>query len=120
MTAQTHSDQQVATEFHELVNMTAARLEHWLQTDESKSVGIHKDGASEAVGHVSGRAIVEILHSRKREYSPEQYTQMRRTVSYIKRHLAERPQRNEVEHTRWAASLKNWGHDPAKHSAHGD
>ena len=41
----------------ELVNMTAAELEQWLDTDESRSVGWKgADGqANESVGHASGQ-----------------------------------------------------------------
>lgn len=45
--------------------MTPGELEDWLQTDESKSVGITHDGAEESVGHQSGRTIVEIKRTEK-------------------------------------------------------
>ena len=41
--------------------MAAADLEAWLQTKESKAVGWPKDrDGQEAVGHHSGRRIIEI------------------------------------------------------------
>jgi hypothetical protein len=114
MSTKVGRDENVVDEFHELVNMSASQLEHWLKTEESLAVGQHKNGATEATGHVSGRAIVEILHHRGKTYSDAQLEQMHRTVSYVKRHLAQRPKSKDIEHTRWAASLKNWGHDPEK------
>ncbi len=39
---------------------------------------------------------------------------MEKVVGYVARHIAQRPDKSEDElaHTNWAASLKNWGHDP--------
>ena len=37
------SDEQVAQDFDEAVNMSSKELEEWLETDESKEVG-QKDG----------------------------------------------------------------------------
>lgn len=51
-------------EFKDVVNMTAAELEKWLKSDESKDVGEKKDGG-ESTGHESGRRIVEILRTKK-------------------------------------------------------
>ena len=41
---------------------------------------------------------------------------MRKVVGYVARHSAQRPDKSddELAHTRWAASLKNWGHDPLR------
>jgi hypothetical protein len=114
MSVKADQEEIVVDEFHELVNMSAAQLEHWLKTEESLAVGQHKHGASEATGHVSGRAIVKILHHRGKTYTDAELKHMHRTVSYVKRHLAQRPKSKDIEHTRWAASLKNWGHDPEK------
>lgn len=99
--------------FHDAVNMTASELERWLERDESKSVGQVKEGTDEAVGHVSGRHIVELLHKRQAEYDDADYGQMQRTVSYVKRHSAQRPE-GEITSTHLRYSLMNWGHDPLK------
>jgi hypothetical protein len=37
---------------------------------------------------------------------------MKKVVGYVHRHMAQKPA--HPEGSRWAASLKNWGHDPAK------
>lgn len=44
----------VVDDFHKAVNMTAKELESWLNTDESKSVGQHKDGDDESFTLVKG------------------------------------------------------------------
>ncbi|MFH8445215.1 DUF3140 domain-containing protein [Streptomyces sp. NPDC018026] len=100
-------------DFHELVNMTPAGLDRWLDTDESGDAGHHQDGG-ESVGHASGRRIVEILHKNKAELSDDDYEHMRKVVGYVRRHLAQRPS-GDVEDTRWRYSLMNWGHDPLAH-----
>lgn len=113
MTARQHDDAQQETikEFKAAVNMTAKQLESWLKTDESKAVGYKEDGQGEAVGHVSGRHIVKILGTKQAEYTDADFEQMRRTVSYVHRHLAQRPD-GDISATRWRYSLMNWGHDP--------
>jgi hypothetical protein len=115
MTSREHTDETKATikEFKNAVNMTASELEKWLKTDESKDVGYKEDGKGEAVGHVSGRNIVEILGKKQADYSDADLEQMQRTVSYVHRHLAQRPD-GDVGETRWRYSLMNWGHDPLK------
>jgi hypothetical protein len=62
-----------------------AQIEKWLETPESKD--------------------------KKADYVDSDYEQMRRTVSYVRRHLAQRPQGDATE-THWRYSLMNWGHDP--------
>jgi len=99
-------------EFNQLVNMSASELKKWLGTDESKSVGQKKDGATEAIGHQSGRQIVDILEKKGADLSDEEIHEVKRVVGYIKRHLAQRPE--EIENSNWEYSLKNWGHDPTK------
>ena len=106
-------DAEVIAAFHEAVNMTAGQIEHWLGTAESKEVGQKAEGASESTGHQSGRQIVEILHKKKADYTPDDVAQMRRVVSYVHRHLAQRPD-GDVSETHWRYSLMNWGHDPLK------
>jgi len=102
----------ISRDYGEAVNMAPAELEAWLESDESKRVGFRKDGASESVGHASGRRIVAIARTRKAALTDEDYAHMRKVVGYVRRHLAQRPQ-NEVT-SRWRYSLMNWGHDPIK------
>lgn len=107
-------NQTILKEFQDAVNMSAKELEAWLNTEESLSVGMKQDGESESTGHQSGRRIVELLHQKKSAYTEEDFGQMRRVVSYIHRHSAQKPHHEDVEHSRWRYSLKNWGHDPLK------
>jgi iron-sulfur cluster repair protein YtfE (RIC family) len=101
----------VLKEFKDAVNMSATELESWLKTEESLSVGIKNEGAEESTGHQSGRRIVELL--RQSDYAEDDYAHMRRVISYVHRHSAQKPS-SDIEHSRWRYSLKNWGHDPIK------
>lgn len=102
----------VRKDFDVAVNMTAAEIDGWLDTDESRKVGFRKDGQSESVGHASGRRIITILRKRKDELDDGDYAHMRKVVGYVKRHSAQRPE--NIVTSRWRYSLMNWGHDPLK------
>ena len=98
-------------DFHDAVNMAGDELESWLTSPESLKVGQKKpDG--ESIGHASGKRIVGILAAERAELSEDDYRHMRKTVGYIRRHLAQRPE--NVFTSRWRYSLMNWGHDPLK------
>ena len=103
---------EVKTEFDDVVNMSASQLEKWLKTDESSSVGQKKDGNDESTGHKSGEKIIEILGKKAADLSDDDYAHMRKVVSYVKRHSAQKPEKSEGSN--WEYSLKNWGHDPSK------
>ena len=104
----------IARDFGQCVNMSAAELREWLATDESRSAGWKGADRSlpESIGHASGRAIAAILEKDGRGLSVADYDQMRRTVGFVRRHLAQEPA-NRVT-SRWRYSLMNWGHDPLK------
>lgn len=106
-------NQEILKEFQDAVNMSAKELEAWLKTEESLSVGMKESEDKESTGHQSGRQTIELLHKKKSEYDDADFAHMRRVVSYIHRHSAQRPN-GDIEHTRWRYSLKNWGHDPIK------
>ncbi|TDH61858.1 DUF3140 domain-containing protein, partial [Dankookia rubra] len=104
------SEEDATRAFRDLVNMNAAALRRWLDTEESRSVGMTHEGEHEAVGHQSGRRILAILEGEEAE---EAF--LHKVVGYVRRHLAQRPD-GEIEHTRWRYSLMNWGHDPMQDS----
>ena len=103
--------EKVTSDFKSVVNMTAHKLETWLQTEESKKVGYKDEG--ESVGHHSGRRIVEILGKKKADHDADDLKHMAKVVGYVHRHLAQRPE-GDIEETPWRYSLMNWGHDPLK------
>jgi hypothetical protein len=107
--------EQVWKNFHDAVNMAPAEIEDWLDTEESRKVGITKPGASESVGRASGKRIVQILRTKKAELDGGDYAHMRKVVGYVRRHIAQGPHDEyKVPTSRWRYSLMNWGHDPLK------
>lgn len=99
-------------EFKQAVNMTPKQLASWLDTEESQTVG-QKSQGDESIGHQSGKHIVELLQKKNADYSEADIAHMKKVISYVHRHSAQRPS-GEIEHTRWRYSLMNWGHDPLK------
>ncbi len=70
--------------------MTAAELEKWLKTAESRHVG-QKSGNRESTEHASGRHIVSIVKATKSDLTDDDYAHMRTVVGCTKRHLGQRP-----------------------------
>ncbi|MFC8492029.1 DUF3140 domain-containing protein [Streptomyces sp. NPDC057235] len=110
MTKQGGDRDEIISNFKEAVNMTAGKLEKWLETEESKKVGQSKDGG-ESVGHASGRRIVDLLRTKKGDFDDDDIAHMRKVTGYVHRHLKQRP-KGDVTNTPWRYSLMNWGHDP--------
>ena len=104
----------VRREFGEAVNMTAGELEKWLGSEESQAVGQKGDDGGESTGHASGRRIVELLRTKKDDLTDDDLAHMRKVHAYVQRHLAQEPEHEDVESSRWRHSLMNWGHDPLK------
>ncbi len=94
--------------------MAPKELEDWLETEESQAVGQKSGEGAESVGHESGRRIVALLRTRKADLTDDDDDHMGKVVSYVHRHLAQRPTKEDVETSRWRYSLMNWGHDPLK------
>ena len=107
--------------FKDAVNMTPKQLEKWLDDDRSKEVGMTSggdkksdSGGKESVGHASGRRIVDLLGTKQDDLTDDDVAHMRKVTGYVHRHLAQKPEHEDVEESRWRASLMNWGHDPLK------
>ena len=98
-------------DFEAMVNMSPAQLGDWLETDESKKVGITRRGENESIGRQSGRRILEIRAKAPGDLTDADYAHMKKVIGYGRRHLAQRPW-GDVTRTRWRWSLMNWGHDP--------
>jgi hypothetical protein len=107
--------QTIVREFREAVNMSASQLETWLATPESREVGWKGEdghGAGESVGHKSGKRIVALLRTKAADLDADDLAHMKKVVGYVHRHLAQKPA--HPDGSRWEASLRNWGHDPAR------
>lgn len=100
-------------EFARLTNLSQAELRAWLETAESRKVGMVRKGEQESVGRQSARRILEIRDTPPSELTDADYAHMKKVIGYCRRHLAQRPW-GDVADTRWRWSLMNWGHDPLK------
>mgnify|MGYP003286924285 CR=1 FL=1 len=69
-------------------------------------------GSGESVGHKSGKRIVDLLRSKASDLSDDDLAHMKKVTGYVHRHMAQKPA--HPDGSRWEASLKNWGHDPAR------
>ena len=105
---------EVRQEFRDCINMSPSEIEQWLDTDESKEVGQIKEGNSESQGRKSAKRIIEIKGKNVDEYSDADYDHMKKTISYVRRHSKQKPEKASIEDSSWRYSLKNWGHDPCK------
>ncbi|QDG53055.1 DUF3140 domain-containing protein [Persicimonas caeni] len=110
----TSNHDEIYREFNDAVNMAPKELEEWLDTNESRSVG-QDSGDGEAIGHKSGRRIVDIKRTKKADLTDGDYDHMQKVVGYVNRHLAQKPSSDVVD-SNWRYSLMNWGHDPCKDS----
>jgi hypothetical protein len=114
-TADSEERSQIREDFKEAVNMTAAELEKWLETEQSNEVGWKGEdgkGSGESVGHKSGKRIVELLQTKAADLDEDDLAQKKKVIGYVHRHLAQKP--SHPDGSRWEASLKNWGHDRGK------
>ena len=73
-----------------------------------------KSGSEESTGHESGRRIVALLRTKKDDLTDDDLAHMRKVHGYVQRHLAQRPEREDADTSRWRYFLMNWGHDPLK------
>lgn len=107
-----NEQQETIEDFQSAVNMTVKELQEWLPTEESKSVG-QKDDDGEAIGHKSGKKIIDILERDRSDYTEDDFSHMKKVVSYVHRHSAQKPS-GDIKDSRWRYSLMNWGNDPLK------
>ncbi|HWL81125.1 MAG TPA: DUF3140 domain-containing protein [Roseomonas sp.] len=114
----TEGQKEILAEFRRVVNMPPAKLRQWLESEESRSVGmapggekVTEPGQHEAVGHHMGERILEIKARKQDALTEADWADMRKVIGYVHRHMAQRPEGN-VSDTRWRRSLMNWGHDP--------
>jgi hypothetical protein len=111
-------ERRIRSAFDGLVNMTPAELAAWLETPESRKVGMVRRGETESVGRQSARRILAILAAAPADLTDADYRHMKKVIGFCRRHLAQRPPAyrtgGDVTDTRWRWSLMNWGHDPLR------
>lgn len=108
----------IRREFDRLANLSQAELRRWLETPQSRKVGMVRTGETESVGRQSARKILAIRDRAVADLTEADYRHMKKVIGYCRRHLAQRPpvlrKGGDVTETRWRWSLMNWGHDPLK------
>ena len=108
----------IRSEFDRLANMTQAELRAWLETPQSRKVGMVRRGETESVGRQSAKRILAIRDTPVADLTDADYRHMRKVIGYCRRHLAQRPPAyktgGDVTDTRWRWSLMNWAHDPLR------
>ena len=120
VTAHAADRAETLAKFKHVVNMTPAALRRWLDSGDSRSVGmtpeggrVTHEGGDESVGHGMGRRILELKSAKQASLTDDDLATMRKVIGYVHRHMAQRPA-GDVTDTRWRHSLMNWGHDPLK------
>ncbi|HEV2533696.1 DUF3140 domain-containing protein [Phenylobacterium sp.] len=112
------AERRIRDEFDALVNLTSDELAAWLETPESRKVGMVRRGEAESVGRQSARRILAMRAKPVEDLADADYDHMKKVIGYCRRHLAQRPpvlrMGGDVTHTRWRYSLMNWGHDPLR------
>ena len=104
---------EIRAEFGRLANLSNAELRAWLETPQSRRVGMVRKGETESVGRQSAREILAIRDKTPADLTDADYRHMRKVIGYCRRHLAQRPW-GDVTDTRWRWSLMNWAHDPLR------
>jgi hypothetical protein len=109
-------------EWEKLVNMGPKELESFIDSDEGEEAGLSRKEASKAgakggkikSGRDSARAIVRMLQTKKKDWTPNDWEWARRQVNFITRMKgAQGPMRDEKGRpTRKLLALKIWGHNP--------
>jgi hypothetical protein len=111
-------ERRIREAFEAIVNLAPAELRAWLDTPQSRKVGMVRRGESESVGRQSARKILAIQATPAEDLTDADYAHMRKVIGYCRRHLAQRPvaerSGGDITETRWRWSLMNWGHDPLR------
>lgn len=106
-------ERRIREDFAALQNLSPAELLAWLETPQSRKVGMVRRGETESVGRQSARRILAIRAKAEEDLTDADYAHMKKVIGYCRRHLAQRPW-GDVADTRWRYSLMNWGHDPLR------
>jgi Protein of unknown function (DUF3140) len=108
-----HVDQELWTEFHRVVNMSARELREWLMTRSADEEGAVEPGTQGGVGTPTGEHVLQILGKRRTDLTADDERVMRNVVRRV---LDER--RDDLEPTageaHWRHRLMSMGHDPLK------
>ncbi len=95
------------------MNLDAAEIAAFLDTEHSRKVGFTRPGETESVGRQSARRIIIILGKPPGALDEADFAHMRKVIGFVRRHRPGRPMRDPCS-SRWRYALMNWGHDPMR------
>jgi hypothetical protein len=107
---QTHVDEELWQQFHEVVNMTSRELGDWLR---ESSAGQETEPLPDQAGPVVGRQVLAILGKRRVDLTRDDAEVMTGVVDRIRAQRGEQPSSTAGD-TGWRHSLMDLGHDPLK------
>jgi hypothetical protein len=81
----------IRAEFNRLGNMTQAELRAWLETPESRRVGMVRKGETESVGRQSAKKILAIRDTPVADLTEADYRHMKKVIGYCRGRLAQQP-----------------------------
>src|SRR5579871_521462 len=84
-------ERKIRKDFDALVNLQPAELKAWLDTPQSRKVGMVRRGETESVGRQSARKILHIKATPVAELTDADYRHMKKVIGFCRRHLAQRP-----------------------------
>lgn len=81
-----HPDDEAAIrrEFERLANMSDAQLRAWLETPQSRQVGMVRRGETESVGRQSARKILAIRGKATEDLTDADYGHMKKVIGYCR------------------------------------
>lgn len=100
----------IRTAFANVVNMTPAAIEHWLETADSQRLRAPLD--ADASGRLTSARILALKRKRTAELTSHDYVEMWDIVTRLSSRLVQRVPDDAVHDRRYL--LMNWGHDPLR------
>jgi hypothetical protein len=108
--AESHVDEELWQEFHELVNMTSRELGDWLREADA---GPDAEELPDQAGPATGRAVLAILAKRRADVTPADVDVMTAVVDRIRSERGPEPEPVAGD-AAWRHRLMSLGHDPLK------
>ena len=108
--AETHVDDDLWEQFHEVVNMTSHELRDWLR---ESGAGTETEQEPDHAGPPVGREVLAILGKRRTDLTAEDAEVMAGVVDRVRAQRGEQPEPTSGD-AAWRHSLMDLGHDPLK------
>jgi hypothetical protein len=110
--AETHVDDELWEQFHDVVNMTSRELGDWLR---ESGAGTDTEPLPDQAEPAVGRQVLAILGKRRVDLTRDDVDVMVGVIDRIRTQRGEQPEPTAGD-TAWRHSLMDLGHDPLKPS----